>query len=141
MSKSRDHIIPLCLAPELRMALIKVCAKREISETYALLSLITKALYQEQAISREDYERFSQRYASKLVPPAPPRKLTATELAEQQKLDEKRRWFESVKAEWHNDHIPSSVTGKPWREVVLSEAEKYKDKLQIAAEILRLHRS
>lgn len=140
MSKSRGHIIPLCLAPEIRMGLIRVCAKKEVSETYALLFLITKALYQEQAISREEYERFSQRYANKLVPPAPLPKLTSAEFAEQQKLEEKRRWFEMVKAEWRKDHCRLS-SGKTWREDVLAEAEKYKDKLPIAVEILNLYGS
>ena len=135
MSKSREHIVPLCLAPELRMGLIRFQANKELGETYAALLLLTKALYQEQVISREDYERFTQRYSCKLVPPSAPRKLTSAEMAEQQKLEEKRRWFEMAKAEWNKDHRPVS-SGKPWREDVLAEAEKYKDKLSIAAEIL-----
>jgi hypothetical protein len=137
VSKSREHIVPLCLAPELRMGLIRFQANKELGETYAALLLLTKALYQEQVISREDYERFTQRYSCKLVPPPVPRKLTSAEMAEQQKLEEKRRWFEMAKAEFHKDHRRLS-SGRTWREDILAEAEKYKEKLPVAAEILAM---
>ncbi|MGE5187973.1 MAG: hypothetical protein ACM3JE_02985, partial [Betaproteobacteria bacterium] len=35
-----------------------------------------------------------------------PTKLNGNELAEQQRLEEKQRWFEMVKAEFHMDHLP-----------------------------------
>ena len=137
MGRSRDHIVQLCLAPEIRMALIHFQSKKGLSEKYASLFLLTKSLYQEQLLSREDYERFSKRYSDKLVPEAEPTRLTSSELKEQQKLEEKRRWFEGVKADFHKDHRPLA-SGKSWREDVLAEAEKYKDILPIATEILLL---
>ncbi len=137
MGRSTDHIVPLCLAPELRMAVIHFQSKMGLSEKYAALFLLTKALYQEQLLSREEYERFTKRYSNKLVREAEPAKLTASELREQQKLEEKRRWFERVKAEFFKDHRPLT-SGKSWREDVLAEAQKYKNQLPVAAEILRL---
>ena len=98
---------------------------------------MTKGLYQDRFVSREDCERFTQRYSCKLVPEHEPRKLTSSELSQQQKLEEKRRWFEMVKTEFFKDYRPLA-SGKSWREEVLGEAEKYKDELPIAAEILRL---
>jgi hypothetical protein len=137
MGRSREHVYSVCLAPELRVGLIKVQAEKELGESYALLLLITKALYQEHKISREVYELYTQRYSCKLVPPIQPLKLTASELKEQQKLEEKRRWFTSVKTEFFMDHRPLA-SGRSWREDVLGEAEKYKDKLPEAAEVLEL---
>jgi hypothetical protein len=137
MSKNREHIVRLCLAPELRVGLIKFQAEKEVSDSYGLLQLITKGLYQEKKISREVYEVFMQRYSRKLVTSVSEPKLTGSELKSQQKLEELRRWFESVKAEFFKDHRPLA-SGKSWCEYVLGEAEKYKDTLPIAAEVLEL---
>jgi len=137
MGRNTEHIVRLCLAPELRVALIKFQAEKEVGDSYALLQLITKGLYQEKKINREVYEVLMQRYSRKLVPPICEPKLTGLELQEQQKLEELRRWFESVKAEFFTDHRPLA-SGKSWRDYVLSEAEKYKDKLSIAAEVFAL---
>lgn len=137
MGRAREHIVQVCLAPELRIALIKFQAEKEVGDAYALLQLITKALYQEKKINREVYEFFMQRYSRKLPPSIPVAKLTESELKEQQKLEELQRWFESVKVEFFKDHRPLA-SGKSWRQYVLSEAEKYKDKLPIAAEVLEL---
>jgi hypothetical protein len=129
--------VQVCLAPELRVALLKFQAENELGDSFALLLLITKALYQEKKISREVYEFFIQRYSRKLPSSMPEARLTGLELKERQKLEETQRWFESVKAEFFKDHRPLA-SGKLWREYVLSEAEKYKDKLPVAAEILSL---
>ena len=56
---------------------------------------------------------------------------------EQQKLEEKRRWFELVKADFFVEYRPLA-SGKSWRGYVLAEAEKYKEKLPVAAEVLGL---
>ena len=139
MSKSREHIYRVCLAPELRVGLIKFQAEKELGEVYALLLLITKALYLEQKISREAYEFFSRRYSRKLVMPT--KEDINGNVEEQQKLQETRRWFVGVKAEFFKDHRPLA-SGKSWRDYVLGEAEKYKDLLPEAVEVLKLdHRA
>jgi hypothetical protein len=140
MAGSREHIFRLCLAPELRLGIIKLSAKKEISETYAALWLLNKALHQEQLISHQTYEILGQKYSCPLVPPTQQPKLTDLEMKEQQKLDEKRRWFEACYIDFFKDHRKLS-SGKTWHEDVLAEAEKYKYKLPIAAKILALRSS
>ena len=66
MGKPREHAVFVCLAPELRAGLVKYRAEKELGDSFALLLLITKALFQEQKISREVYEFFVQRYSRKL---------------------------------------------------------------------------
>jgi hypothetical protein len=137
VAKNREHVVHLCLAPELRVGLIKLQAEMEVGDSYALLFLLTKALYQERKINREVYELYTRRYSRKLVPSIEERKLTPSELLEQQKLEEKRCWFEGVKADFFRDHRPLA-SGKSWREFVLGEAEKYKDILPVASEVLKM---
>jgi hypothetical protein len=72
-------------------------------------------LYQEKKLEREHYERFTQRYSSKLVQEPEPAKLTYSQLREQEKLEEERRWFETIKTEFSKDHRPVA-SGKTWRE-------------------------
>ena len=80
-SYTQEHIVKLCLPPELHLALVKFQAKHELGRPYAGLLLLTKALYQEQLISRETYERLLYRYSRRLVPdePAAPRELRKPE--------------------------------------------------------------
>ena len=137
MGKQREHVVCVCLAPELRVALLKFQAEKEVGDCYALLQLITRGFYQDKKISREVYEFFMERYSRKLPPSIPEHKLTGPELREQQKLEEKRRWFVMAKDQFFLDHRPLT-SGKTWREYVLDEAEKYKDKLPVAVEILNL---
>jgi len=63
-------VLKLCLPPELHLALIKFQARHELGRPYAGLLLLTKALYQEQLITREVYERLLYRYSRRLVPEA-----------------------------------------------------------------------
>ena len=78
---TQEHIMKLCLPPELYMAVIQFQAREELGKSYAGLLLVTKAAYQEKLISREVYEKFLYRYSRKLVPQEEPQRLTA----EQQK--------------------------------------------------------
>lgn len=65
--QNNEHILKLCLPPELHSAIIKFQAKHDLGRPYAGLLLLTKALYQEQLITREAYETFTYRYSRKLV--------------------------------------------------------------------------
>lgn len=137
MGGFREHIACVCLAPELRVGLLKFQADKELGDSFALLLLVTKGLYQEGKISREVYEFYFQRYSCKLVERAREPILSGVELKERQELEERRRWFVMVKAEFFRDHR-ALASGKSWRDFVLGEAEKYKDKLPVAAEVLGL---
>jgi len=88
---TQEHIMKICLPPELYLAVIKFQVEKEIGKSYAGLLLLTKAAYQEQLITREDYEKFQYRYSRKLVAEEQPQKLTS----EQQK--EKRRQIKWLK--------------------------------------------
>ena len=64
---SQEHIVKICLPPELYLAVTKFQMQKEISRFYAGLLLITKATYQEQLITKEVYEKYLYRYSRKLV--------------------------------------------------------------------------
>jgi hypothetical protein len=102
---TQEHIMKLCLPPELYLAVAKFQVQKEIGKSYAGLLLVTKALYQEKLISKEIYEKFLYRYSRKLVPEDQPEKMTAEQLREKQKLIEKARTFSMLASQW--DYIPA----------------------------------
>ena len=83
---TQEHIMKLCLPPELYLAVIKYQAQKELGKSYAGLLLVTKAAYQEKLISKEVYEKYLYRYSRKLVPEEEPQKLTTEQQKEKQKL-------------------------------------------------------
>jgi hypothetical protein len=128
---SQEHIMKICLAPELYMAMTAYQVQKGIGKSYAGLLLLTKALYQEKLISKENYEKFVYRYSRKLVPEEQPTKLTFEQQKNKQKLDEKARSFGAVYSQW--DTHPNSE----WRQRWINEARKYQDSMPEANEFLR----
>jgi hypothetical protein len=128
---TQEHIVKLCLPPELYLALAKFQVGKEVSRSKAGLLLLTKAAYQEKLIERDAYEKLTLRYSRKLIPESAP-KLTDPERLERQKLEEKGRLFESVLAQWELMHRPG------WRESWLAEAAKYADRVPQAQRLLEL---
>ncbi len=128
---SQEHIMKICLAPELYLAMTKYQVQKEIGKTYAGLLLLTKALYQEKLISKEVYEKFVYRYSRKLVPEEQPQKLTAEQQKNKQKLDEKARSFGLAYNQWDTHLDPE------WRQWWINEAKKYQDTIPEAKEFLR----
>ena len=129
---NKPHIIKLCLAPELRSALIKYMAKHDLDKEYATLHLLVKALYAEQLISREVYEVYSYRYSRKLVTEnSIEKRMTQEQLREKQIIEQKSRIFSMVLDQWH-------IHGKEWRKKWILEAEKWKDKIPNANLVLSL---
>jgi hypothetical protein len=133
MSKefSQEHIMKICLAPELYLAMTKYQVQKEIGKTYAGLLLLTKALYQENLITKEVCEKFVYRYSRKLVPEEPPPKLTVEQQKIKQKLDEKARSFGLAYSQWDTHLEPK------WRQWWINEAKKYQDTMPEAKEFLR----
>jgi hypothetical protein len=82
---TQEHVIKICLPPELCLALAKFQVQKEIGKSYAGLLLITKAAYQEQLITREVYEKYLYRYSRKLIPEEKPAKMATEELNLKQK--------------------------------------------------------
>ena len=134
MSKefSQEHIMKICLAPELYLVMTKYHVQKEIGKTYAGLLLLTKALYQEGLISKDVYEKYIYRYSRKLVPEEQPQKLSSEQQKEKQKLDEKARSFSMAFSQWSDDHPDPD-----WRQKWISQAEKWQDKIPEAKEFLR----
>jgi hypothetical protein len=102
---AQEHVIKICLPPELCLAIAKFQVQKEIGKAYAGLLLITKAAYQEQLISKEAYEKYLYRYSRKLVPEDKPAKLTTEELNLKQKLEEKTRIFNMVLSHGNSTRI------------------------------------
>ncbi|MCX8151388.1 MAG: hypothetical protein N3D85_07830 [Candidatus Bathyarchaeota archaeon] len=129
--KDNDHIIKICVAPELRSALIKYMAKHDLDKQFAVLHLLTKALHSEQLISKEVYEVYSFRYSRKLVSNSIERMMTQEQLKEKQLIEEKTRIFSMVLDQWH-------LHGEDWRNKWIKQAEEWKDKVPNAKLILDL---
>jgi len=128
---SQEHIVKICLPPELYLAVTKFQTQKEISRFYAGLLLITKATYQEQLITKEVYEKFLFRYSRKLVPEEQPQKLTLEQQKNKQKLDEKARSFGAAYDQWNIHHDPK------WRQWWINEAKKWQYILPEAKEFLK----
>lgn len=127
----RPHCVQLCLAPEIRSALIKFMAKNDLDKEYAALLLLVKSLYQEKLIEKEVYEVYTSRYSRKLCAEPQPPKLSPEQLAEKQRLDEKMRYFSMVLDQWQ-------IHGVEWRQKKVVEAESWKDRVQTAAYVVDL---
>ena len=97
---TQEHIMKLCLPPELYLAVIKFQVQKELGKSYAGLLLVTKAAYQEKLISREVYEKYLYRYSRKLVQEEQPQRLATEQQKEKQKLDEKARTFNILPSQW-----------------------------------------
>ena len=106
---TQEHIIKLCLPPELYMAIIQFQAREELGKSYAGLLLVTKAAYQEKLINKEIYEKYLYRYSRKLVPEEEPQRLTAKKQKEKQKIDEKTRTFSILPSQWEIHTSQSGV--------------------------------
>jgi hypothetical protein len=128
---TQEHIMKICLPPELYLAVIKFQVEKEIGKSYAGLLLLTKAAYQEKLITRETYEKFQYRYSRKLVAEEQPQKLTSEQQKEKQKMDEKARTFSSLISQW--DLHPSVE----WRQRWISEGKKWENQVPEAKAFLQ----
>jgi hypothetical protein len=128
---TQEHIMKLCLPPELYLAVIKFQVQKELGKSYAGLLLVTKAAYQEKLITKEIYEKYLYRYSRKLVPEEEPQKLTTQQQKEKQKLDEKTRTFSILPSQWEIHPDPQ------WRQRWINEAEKWQDQIPEAKEFLK----
>jgi len=125
----KDNTVPLYLAAELRLALARIQIKMSLDRTYSALQAFILGCYNLEVISKEEYEFFKKKYGT---PPTPMIKSTQKlsspeELLEKQKLETKDKQFKGILEAWdqHKDD-------QRWRDFVLKEAEKWKDKLESA---------
>jgi hypothetical protein len=129
---TQEHIMKLCLPPDLYFAVMKYQLQKELGKPYAGLQLLTKAAYQEQLITKEVYEKLMYRYSRKLIPEEQPQKLTTEQQKEKQKLDEKARSFSGALSQWNDPH-----PNREWRQWWINEAKKYQDTMPEAKEFLQ----
>lgn len=131
MRSNQEHVLKLCLPPELHLAIIKYQAKKELGRPYAGLQLLAKSLRSEGFLSEEAYERLLMRYSRKLVVEEEPVS-SLRSIQERQRLEEQARVFSGVLEQWNLVHKSG------WRENWLKQAEKYRGILESADLILDL---
>jgi hypothetical protein len=128
---TQDHIMKICLPPELYLAITKFQAEKEIGKPYAGLLLLTKAIYQEQLITKEVYEKYLYRYSRKLIPEEQTQKLTAEQQKNKQRLDEKARSFTAAYNQW-DIHLDNK-----WRQYWVNEAKQWQNLMPEAKTFLQ----
>ena len=136
----RGNVHSVMLCASLEIAVAKVMAKLECGKNYAVLWLITQAAYDQGVISKEEYELLDRRYSRPLkevVAENQAKKesshipvLSIEQTKENQLLQQKDEQLSGMIAQW-NLH-PSTE----WRATAFSEAEKWKDKLESARNLL-----
>ena len=95
-----EHGLLLYLPAELSMGLIKYQAAHEVGRSFAGLSLVNEALFRNNCISQEVYERFQKRYSVPLIPVAAPKVLTTHEQQEKAKIVELEKQFSGALKQW-----------------------------------------
>ena len=137
------HSVMLC--SELEMAVVKLQADREIGKAFAVLHGLTEGLFRMGYLSREDYDPLIQRYSRKHVDVMKEKRaerenshvpvLTLEKQREKQFLDQKNRQFLGQISQWREHPSPE------WRKKVIVDAEKFKTRLESAAQLLELAHS
>lgn len=109
-------------------------ANHDLDKEYAALSLLTKALYQDQLITREVYETYLFRYSRKLIASHNlESKMSAEQRLEKQRVEEKQRQFSMVLDQWQ-------IHGLEWRKKWIETAKEWIGKVPNANLILELEK-
>jgi len=120
-SYTQEHVIKLCLPPDLYLALLKFQAKHELGRPYAGLLLLTKALYQEQLLTREVYERLLYRYSRRLVPETAPKPQEQRSTPLQKTVDYAAMTLQQLEQEYMQAYTADNYTK---RVVILGELKR-----------------
>jgi hypothetical protein len=126
-----EHGLLLYLDKELYKAFIKLQADRGLGRSYAGFLALVTGFYQLGYISQEVYELHIKRYSEPLEPPKPPKPVSAEEQHAKDELDKTDRVFRGMLAQY------AVLSSDPaWLLKVSRWAEKYKDQLESAKELL-----
>ncbi|MEM2999182.1 MAG: hypothetical protein QXX34_01475 [Candidatus Bathyarchaeia archaeon] len=106
-------------------------ADKELGRSYAGLLPFVEGLFHLGYLSKDDYEKYVQKYTQGLK--EEPKPLTLEQLKEKQLLEHKERYFQSVLEQW--DLHPDSE----WRAKKLAEAKQWKDRVESARRLLVVH--
>jgi hypothetical protein len=126
----REHATILYLNPAMRLGTIKVASFYEIGQTYASLLIYNEGLHEMGQISEQEYQLNKIKYSKKLVE-APVNPLSREQLKEKERLESMQRTFQAVLIDWENNGRPQS-----WRDQWIRQAEKYKDQIPEAKQLL-----
>jgi len=126
----KEHAAILYLNPPMRLATYKIQAFMELGPSFAHLYIYNEGLHAMGQLSEQEYQINKLRYSKKLVE-APVQPLTREQIKEKQRLEEMQRTIQAVMTEWDN---PKRNT--EWREKWLRQAEKYKDQIPEAKQLI-----
>jgi len=126
--RSREHVIYLCLKPEVRFALMAKAAREKISMAYQAHLYVIEGLYRDGLLDEETYHYLRQEYSKPKLRHEP--KPTPQDNSEE-KLAEKREIYRMVIEQWleHDEK---------WREYWIRKAENDRDIIPEANEILKM---
>lgn len=138
----RENIHNVMLNAVLYVGISKLQAKLECGKSAAILYALNEGLFKEGVTTKEDYELLAKRYGRKLIDviaeargkrePSHVPVLAIEQRKEQQFLGSKDKQFKGQIEQW-NTHCDLN-----WRIKAVSDAEKWKDKLQSARDLVEL---
>lgn len=139
MSKEKDysqeHVIKLCLCPELNLATAQLQVNKKVSKPAAGLLIYAEGAHNLGLITRDVYDSLVARYSRKIVFERRTQKLTQEQQREKQVLEEKARLFGFLlPSQWELHPKPE------WRQKWFAEAEKWKGKVPEAKIFLERYR-
>jgi hypothetical protein len=123
--------MPLLLERIVQQAVIDYAYKHRISPLYAVHCNLYKSLRSEGFLDEDNYQRLISKFSSKLVKEEI-KPLSFEQQKEKQRLEDMQRTFASVLVEWKNPDRPVA-----WREMWIRQAEKYKDQIPEANQLLQ----
>ncbi len=128
---SQEHVIKLCLCPELNLATAQLQVNKKVSKPAAGLLIYAEGAHKMGLITGDVYDSLVARYSRKIVFEGKTRKLTLEQQKEKQVLEEKARFFGFLlPSQWDLHPKPE------WRQKWLAEAEKWMDKVPEAKTFL-----
>jgi hypothetical protein len=129
MGDFKEHGVLIYMNTDLYVAFIRLQADKGLGRAYAGLLPFTEGMYHLGYISKEIYEANVKKYSEPLPTREPS---TPKQLAERRRLEQKDKYFRQVLDQWetHKD--------LKWRSGKLADAEKFKDKLESARQLLDL---
>jgi hypothetical protein len=123
----REHGVLIFLSKDLYFGFIRLQADKGLGRSYAGLLPFTEGLFRLGYISKEVYEEHFKKYSQPFAAENPVSTvLTIEQLKEKRFLEQKDKQLKGMLEQWEY-HL-----GNEWRAKVLTEAEKWKDKLESA---------